>query len=287
MAVPTFKVEIGWTSAQAGLLIFGFSDFKAPTTYAVTNKALTSNVATLTVPGHPFSVGDVVFVSGVDATFNGVDHTGGGVTAPYVVTATSSTTISYALTAANVTSQSASGTVALVKTADVFGNAFSNFFNGAQDDVTNDVQSIRIKRGRDDILSQINAGTCELELMRPSDRSYWNPANKSSTINTSNAPGFVPMRPVRITATYGGTTYGLFWGFIRSARFDYASGVCRISCVDLMLQMAKTEPLDPGLSTTNGASSSSAYAPDTGTASDVASATVTGTSKIGLLKLTA
>ena len=50
MPVPVWKVEIGWGSQIAGVLVFGFSDFKTPTTFSVTNKALTSNVATITAP---------------------------------------------------------------------------------------------------------------------------------------------------------------------------------------------------------------------------------------------
>lgn len=207
MAVPTYSVKIGWTSAQAGLIVFGFTSFQT--------------------------------ISGV------------------------------------------------VQTADVFGNAYSTFFNGAYDDVTNDVQSIRIKRGRDDILSQMNAGTAEVELMRPSDRAYWNPANKTSLLNSANAPGFVPMRPIRIQATdpATGTTYGLFWGFIRSARFDYATGICRLSCVDLMLVLSRTNPVDPALSTTNGGTGADSFTPDAGTTTDVTSATVTSTSRSGLVRL--
>ncbi len=175
----------------------------------------------------------------------------------------------------------------VVQTAEVFSNAYSAFFTGSYDDVTNDVQSIRIKRGRDDILSQVNAGTAELELMRPSDRSYWNPANKNSLLNSGNAPGFVPMRPIRIQATdpASGTTYGLFWGFIRSARFDYESGVCRLSCVDLMLVLSRTNPVDPALSTTNGATGADSFTPDAGTTTDVTSATTTSTSRSGLVRL--
>lgn len=63
--------------------------------WAVSNKALTSNVATLTIPtGHGILVGNTVIVTDVDATFNGT----------WVVTAVTATTISYACTAANVTS---------------------------------------------------------------------------------------------------------------------------------------------------------------------------------------
>jgi hypothetical protein len=65
-------------------------------TKAVSNKALTSNVATLTTSTtHGFSVGDIVTVGTVDATFNGV----------YVVKAVpTTTTFTYDKTASNVTS---------------------------------------------------------------------------------------------------------------------------------------------------------------------------------------
>lgn len=71
-------------------------------TATITNKALTSNVATLTTSAdHGLAVGFEVEVSGVDATFNGT----------YTITAVTSTTFSYAKTAANVTSTAATGTV--------------------------------------------------------------------------------------------------------------------------------------------------------------------------------
>jgi N4-gp56 family major capsid protein len=67
----------------------------ASATRSVTNKALTSNVATLTTSAaHGFEVGESVTVAGVDATFNG-SHT---------ITAVTSTTFSFAKTASNVAS---------------------------------------------------------------------------------------------------------------------------------------------------------------------------------------
>jgi hypothetical protein len=80
-----------------------FHDAPLQSTGTITNKALTNNVATLTIgAGVPASVkvGAKVVVSGVDATFNGT----------YKVTAVTATTFSYAKTASNVTSTSASGT---------------------------------------------------------------------------------------------------------------------------------------------------------------------------------
>lgn len=70
--------------------------------YEITNKVLTSNVATLTTKTpHDFSVGNSVTVSGVGTPFDGT----------YTVTAKTSTTFSYARTASNVTSAASSGSV--------------------------------------------------------------------------------------------------------------------------------------------------------------------------------
>lgn len=75
-----------------------------PTTRSITNKALTSNVATITTSEtHYVAVGDTITVSGVDATFDGT----------FTVTAIneSAKTISYAKTATDVTSTADTGTL--------------------------------------------------------------------------------------------------------------------------------------------------------------------------------
>lgn len=70
---------------------------------AVTNKALTTNVVTLTTSGpHGFAVGDEVAVAIGDPIFDG----------NFVLTGVASTTFTYAKTNANVGSAAASGTVA-------------------------------------------------------------------------------------------------------------------------------------------------------------------------------
>lgn len=71
-------------------------------TKTVTNKALTSNIATLTTSAnHTYLAGDVVVVSGVDATFNGTFN---------IISVPTATTFTYAKTNANVTSAVATGT---------------------------------------------------------------------------------------------------------------------------------------------------------------------------------
>lgn len=68
----------------------------------ITNKALTSNVATLTTSAaHNFVAGEQVVVSGVDATFDGT-YT--------IASVPSGTTFTYNKTAANVTSVASGGT---------------------------------------------------------------------------------------------------------------------------------------------------------------------------------
>ena len=69
--------------------------------WTVTNKALTSNVATLTIGSHKLTTGSTIIVDNIDDIFNGT----------YVLTAVGATTISYAKTHANVTSIAASGLV--------------------------------------------------------------------------------------------------------------------------------------------------------------------------------
>jgi Baseplate J-like protein len=79
-------------------------------TYTISNKALTSNIATLTTSTtHALTVGETVSVTGVDDTFNGT----------YVVTATTSNTFSYSLVATNVSSASCSGSVTAFVVKDI------------------------------------------------------------------------------------------------------------------------------------------------------------------------
>ena len=69
-------------------------------TNTVTNKALTSNVATLTTTtAHSLAIGDIVVVGSVDATFNGTH---------VVASVPTSTTFTFAKTNANVTSAAVS-----------------------------------------------------------------------------------------------------------------------------------------------------------------------------------
>jgi hypothetical protein len=79
----------------------------------ITNKELTDNVATLTTgTAHGYEPGDIVFVSGVDATFDGTPTITGFKT---IVDVPSPTTFTYAATAANVASTAVSPVGAVLK----------------------------------------------------------------------------------------------------------------------------------------------------------------------------
>jgi hypothetical protein len=96
----TYVLGDTWFDTDDGNKIYRYSTAYTAT---VTNKQITSNVATLTVSSaHTFVVGETITVSGVDATFNG----------SYEVTATpTALTVRYAKTASNVASTGSSGTI--------------------------------------------------------------------------------------------------------------------------------------------------------------------------------
>jgi hypothetical protein len=84
----------------------------------ISNKALTSNVATLTTGAvHGYAVGDVVTIGGVDTTFDGT----------YVVASIpTTTTFTYALTASNVTSAAVSPVGIVTENPALSGVAITN-----------------------------------------------------------------------------------------------------------------------------------------------------------------
>lgn len=84
-------------------------------TYTITNKALSLNVATLTTStAHALTVGNTVYVSGVDTTFNGT----------FVVTAVTTNTFSYALIASTVAPVASSGSVNKLVVGDIICDTF-------------------------------------------------------------------------------------------------------------------------------------------------------------------
>lgn len=87
--------------AVAGVL------FPGQVSYAVSNKAIASGVATITTSAHTLTIGDQVIVNIGDPAFDGL----------VTLTAATSPTFTYTVTGANVTSVAATGTAVTYKAA--------------------------------------------------------------------------------------------------------------------------------------------------------------------------
>ena len=75
-------------------------------------------------------------------------------------------------------------------------------------DVTNKVDALSCSRGRNYELGKTEAGTATITLRNLDGR--FDPSNTTSPYY----PYVLPYRPIRISATYLGTTYRLWYGFI-------------------------------------------------------------------------
>jgi hypothetical protein len=104
-------IHTGSTSTSVFDEVWLYAQLNNPFSAALTvsNKALTSNVATITTSAvHGLFVGDTVKITGVDTTFNGTWT---------ITTVPSTTTFTFARTATNVTSGASSGSVYPAATA--------------------------------------------------------------------------------------------------------------------------------------------------------------------------
>jgi hypothetical protein len=103
LAVDNSIIFVGNNNSTDALdlgLLAEYATGITPSTNTITNKALTSDVATLTTgTAHGYAVGDIAVISGVDATFNGT----------YVIESVpTTTTFTFTKDAANVTSAAVS-----------------------------------------------------------------------------------------------------------------------------------------------------------------------------------
>ena len=104
-------IHTGSTSTSTFDEVWLYAQLNNPFSAALTvsNKALTSNVATITTSAaHGLFVGDTVKITSVDSTFNGTWT---------ITTVPTTTTFTFARTASNVTSASSSGTVYIAATS--------------------------------------------------------------------------------------------------------------------------------------------------------------------------
>lgn len=119
-------------------------------------------------------------------------------------------------------------------------------WDGTYDDVTDEVRSFTIERGRDNAIDAMQTGTAEIVLPDPTGK--YNPRSTSSVLSGS----LVPRRQVRIRATQNGVTYHLFRGFIESIEFspNREDPHAVIYCQDAFTIMAEASPIISSTGTT-------------------------------------
>lgn len=102
-------------------------------------------------------------------------------------------------------------------------------------DITEYVHSVKVRRGRADALNRAEAGTASLVLDN-ADRRF-------DPTYTSGAyyPNVLPMKKIRIGATYDSVVYYLYTGYITSWPPDWPGGLdatTQIACVDAFAYFA-------------------------------------------------
>jgi len=140
-----------------------------------------------------------------------------------------------------------------------FGNAFTvgsgilgtNVLADSADiivDVSNLVQRIETRRGRNALIDQFQTGTMSLRIV--DQNGDFNPENPSS-------PYFnvlLPMRKIQITATYGANTYPIFAGFITSYVTTYPKDAEDVAYTTIQAVDAFRLAQNAQISTVTGAS---------------------------------
>jgi hypothetical protein len=117
-------------------------------------------------------------------------------------------------------------------------------------DVTSDVQSINISRGRSRDLSTFSTGTASVRLL--------NNARKYENTNTSSpySPGIEPMIAIHVDATTdGGSTYkDLFVGFVTDINLSYpdqSNSFAEFLAADGFMKIANTSLINASFSSLN------------------------------------
>lgn len=119
-------------------------------------------------------------------------------------------------------------------------------------DITPYFQRITTRRGAsraDGPLIRYEAGTCTIVLKNSDGR--FDPANTSGPYTSGGVTQVTPMRAVRIRATWAGTTYDVWRGFLDSVDLDYPSmspsyATATFACTDAFKVLAGYDRLAGG-----------------------------------------
>jgi hypothetical protein len=113
-------------------------------------------------------------------------------------------------------------------------------------DLTPDVRQISIRRGRNIMRDQYEAGTCTVRVLDP--LSYFNPQN----VNSPYFGYLTPLRKLRVAATFNGTSYFLYSGYTTEYKYTYPQGQ-EIGYVDIICSDALRLMQQATVTTVSGA----------------------------------
>lgn len=117
-------------------------------------------------------------------------------------------------------------------------------------DETSRLKSFTVQRGQSGDLAQTEAGTLALVMKDTTGR--FNPANATSPLQPYIT---YPLRQVRLSATYSGSTHWLFTGYTRRHESDPGRDAreARLDCIDAFVLLDMAKPLTATGATTGAA----------------------------------
>lgn len=113
-------------------------------------------------------------------------------------------------------------------------------------DLTPDVRQITIRRGRNIMRDQYEAGIATVRVIDPDGS--WNPQN----VNSIYYPFLTPLRKLRVSASFGGTSYYLYSGYTTEYRYTYPQGQ-EVGYVDIVCNDAFRLMQQAAITTVTGA----------------------------------
>lgn len=124
---------------------------------------------------------------------------------------------------------------------DTFGvSPFDTHFTGPNDDISSLFDQAHVFRGRGTGRDIVRAGSCTITLRDPDG--LCNPENPSSPLYGELEDR---LHPIRLRGKYAGTSYGIFYGWIRRSIWQpqRRRGTSELECVDLFWWLDRANPV--------------------------------------------
>lgn len=105
-------------------------------------------------------------------------------------------------------------------------------------DITSDVRSVRVSRGRQRDIDEFVPGSCQIEFLNSGRR--YDPTNTDSDIYGN----VEPMRGIIVTAVVGGVDFPLFYGYAQQWGVDYSQQnlpLASVVCADALAILSNQE----------------------------------------------